>query len=149
MADNNFDKENDYGLKLENERKEFIFVDKNNDKDNEYKNYEYKNHEHKNHNKDEKCSNKNDYHCKCDKHNGLKDSLSEIVESISIQEDGLANILDSEALKVCKAVEVAECIDDLVKVNKSVKDTIKYINRIQLLLLGKLEKVSDMCDECK
>ncbi len=79
----------------------------------------------------------------------IKKGLADIVESIAIQENGLANILDGEGKKICKAICVADCIDDLIKVNKSVRNTIKQVNSVQIVLLDKLQEVTEICDGCE
>ncbi len=79
----------------------------------------------------------------------IKKSLGDIVESIAIQENGLANILEAEGKKICKAICVAKCVDDLIKVNKSVRNTIKQVNSVQIVLLDKLQEVTEICDGCE
>ncbi len=86
-----------------------------------------------------------EFSCECDP---IGEALADIVESIAHQENGIAKILDSESKKICKAICMAECVDDLIKVNKSVQDTIKQINNVQIVLIGKLQEVSDICDGC-
>ncbi len=79
----------------------------------------------------------------------VKSGLTDVVNSIAHQENGLANILEKESKKICKAIGVAKSIDDLIKIDKSVQDTIKQINSVQILLLSKLQEVSDICEGCK
>ncbi len=86
-----------------------------------------------------------EFPCHCDP---VKSGLTDIVDSVAHQELGLAKILESESKKICKAIGVARSIDDLVKIDKSVQDTIKQINHVQIVLLDKLQEVSDICDGC-
>ncbi len=86
-----------------------------------------------------------EFNCECEP---INEALADIVESIAHQENGLAKILDSESKKICKAICIAACVDDLVKVNKSVQNTIKQINNVQIVLISKLQEVSDICDGC-
>ncbi len=86
-----------------------------------------------------------EFDCECDP---ISEALADIVESIAHQENGIAKILDSESKKICRAISMAECVDDLLKVNKSVQDTIKQINNVQIVLISKLQEVSDICDGC-
>ncbi len=108
----------------------------------------------KEHEKD--CRPREEWHCKdvlcevefpcgCDP---VKSALTDVVDSVAHQEFGLAKILESESKKICKAIGIAKCIDDLVKVDKSVQDTIKQINHVQIVLLDKLQEVSDICEGC-
>ncbi len=86
-----------------------------------------------------------EFPCGCDP---VKSGLTDVVDSIAHQEFGLAKILESESKKICKAIGIARCVDDLVKVDKSVQDTIKQINHVQIVLLDKLQEVSDICEGC-
>ncbi len=86
-----------------------------------------------------------EFECECEP---ISEALADIVESIAHQENGIAKILESESKKICRAICMAECVDDLVKVNKSVQDTIKQVNNVQLVLISKLQEVSDICDGC-
>ncbi len=86
-----------------------------------------------------------EFPCHCDP---VKSGLTDVVDSVAHQELGLAKILESESKKICKAIGVARSIDDLVKIDKSVQDTIKQINHVQIVLLDKLQEVSDICDGC-
>ncbi len=108
------------------------------------------------HDHDRDCKHHEDWHCKdvlcevefpcgCDP---VKSALTDVVDSVAHQEFGLAKILESESKKICKAIGIARCIDDLVKVDKSVQDTIKQINHVQIVLLDKLQEVSDICEGC-
>ncbi len=86
-----------------------------------------------------------EFPCDCDP---VKSGLTDIVDSVAHQENGFAKILESESKKICKAIGIARSIDDLIKVDKSVQDTIKQINNVQIVLLSKLQEVSDICDGC-
>ncbi len=86
-----------------------------------------------------------EFECGCDP---ISEALGDIVESIAHQENGIAKILEAESKKICRAISMAECVEDLVKVNKSVQDTIKQINNVQIVLNSKLQEVSDICDGC-
>ncbi len=86
-----------------------------------------------------------EFPCHCDP---VKSGLTDVVDSVAHQEFGIAKILESESKKICKAIGIARSIDDLVKIDKSVQDTIKQINHVQIVLLDKLQEVSDICDGC-
>ncbi len=86
-----------------------------------------------------------EFPCDCDP---VKSGLTDVVDSVAHQENGLAKILESESKKICKAIGIARSIEDLIKVDKSVQDTIKQINQVQIVLISKLQEVSDICDGC-
>ncbi len=118
----------------------------------EYEKNKHEDKKHENHGEREDCHwtcedvlCETEFDCECEP---LSEALADIVESIAHQENGIAKILDSESKKICRAISMAECVDDLVKVNKSVQDTIKQINNVQIVLISKLQEVSDICDGC-
>ena len=53
-----------------------------------------------------------------------------------------AFIICAEGEKIQRALEIADSTDDLINVNKSVKDTIVNIIKMQMLLQFKLEEAS-------
>ncbi len=116
------------------------------EKQSNYENHE--NHKNKHGHNEWTCDDvlcETEFDCNC---NPINEALADIVESIAHQENGIAKILDSESKKICRAICMAECVDDLLKVNKSVQDTIKQINNVQIVLISKLQEVSDICDGC-
>lgn len=84
--------------------------------------------------------------CHCDP---VKSGLTAVVNSIAHQENGLANILDNESKKICRAIGMAKCVDELIKIDESVQNTIKQINNVQIVLIDKLQEVSKICDGCE
>ena len=71
-------------------------------------------------------------------------AIADIIESIALEETGLAHIINAEGEKIQRALEIADNTDDLIDVNKSVKDTIVNIIKMQMLLQFKLEEVSKL-----
>ena len=69
-------------------------------------------------------------------------AIADIIESIALEETGLAHIINAEGEKNQRALEIADSTDDLINVNKSVKDTIVNIIKMQMLLQFKLEEAS-------
>ena len=61
-------------------------------------------------------------------------AISDIIESIALEETGLAHIINAEGEKIQRALEIADSTDDLINVNKSVKDTIVNIIKMQMLI---------------
>ena len=71
-------------------------------------------------------------------------AIADIIESIALEETGLAHIINAEGEKIQRALEIADNTNDLIDVNKSVKDTIVNIIKMQMLLQFKLEEVSKL-----
>lgn len=76
------------------------------------------------------------YMKKCDKCCGS--SCNDIIESIALEETGIAHILNAEGEKLQKGIEIAHNINDLLCLNKSVSKTIKDITSLELALYLKL-----------
>ena len=49
--------------------------------------------------------------------------------------------------KIQKALDIADCTDDLINVNESVKDTLVNIIKMQMLLQFKLEEASKIQEQ--
>ncbi|MDO4534612.1 MAG: hypothetical protein Q4B63_02220 [Clostridium perfringens] len=69
-------------------------------------------------------------------------AISDIIESIALEETGLAHIINAEGEKIQRALQISENANDLISVNESVKDTLVNIIKMQMLLQFKLEEVS-------
>ncbi|MEG1581731.1 MAG: carboxypeptidase-like regulatory domain-containing protein [Clostridia bacterium] len=75
-------------------------------------------------------------------------NLNDIIESIALQETGLSHILNAEGEKIQKAIELATCVDDLVKINYSLQDTLIDVTSLETVLFNKLRTaVSAECDD--
>ena len=79
-------------------------------------------------------------------------AIADVLESIALEEAGLAHIINAEGEKIQAALDLANNVDDLVKVNASVKDTLTNVIKLQMLLQFKLEEVCKCkhqeCGEC-
>jgi hypothetical protein len=73
----------------------------------------------------------------------------DIIESIALQEAGLAHILNAEGEKIQKAVKIASSICELLRVNQSVIETVDSVTRLELALISKLREVHISSDSKK
>ncbi len=84
-------------------------------------------------NKTKSCSNKS------------KDVDNQVIlnmlNSITHEEEGIAEILKAEAFKIKKSVELAESIEDFVKLDESLSKTVRGLNSLHSLLQYKFEEV--------
>ncbi len=71
-----------------------------------------------------------------------KDSITDIVESVALEQTALSHILNAEGEKIQKILE-SENKSDVLKVNESVQTTINSITRLETILQGKLELFKD------
>ncbi len=79
-----------------------------------------------------------------------KESITDIVESVALEQTALSHILNAEGEKIQKVLEEERNTTngDVLKVNESVQTTINSITRLETILQGKLELFKDcLCDE--
>lgn len=68
------------------------------------------------------------------------DAVGNIIESVAAEEAAFAHIMNAESEKIMAVVENANATpEDLLAVNKSVKDAISAISRLEMQLQAKLE----------
>lgn len=77
-----------------------------------------------------------------------RQAITDVIESIAMEEKGIAAILKVEAKKIQKVIDCT-CPDksDLIGINNSVCHCLKNIIKLQILLEFKLEEVSGMIDD--
>ncbi len=77
------------------------------------------------------------------------ESIGRLVKSIASEEHSLGDILYQEGRKIDRALCLARCVDDLVKIDTSVQDTLKEVAKAEILLLQKLEEAGELlCKDC-
>ncbi len=76
-------------------------------------------------------------------------AASSILQSIALQEAGLAHIINAEGEKIQKAVAM-DCIEtaELIEVNKSVESMIEKVTALEIILKSKLDKVTPLLEDC-
>jgi len=66
-------------------------------------------------------------------------AVTDVIESIALEECAIAHILNAEGEKLQRAVTFSDlCVDDIVTVNGSLIDVIKSISCLEAELKGKL-----------
>lgn len=90
------------------------------------------------------CCERDRKHCDCQKCNPC--CAKDVINSIALVEAALAHILNAEGEKLQKAVQLACSIDDLLKINRSVRSTLIHATFLEHTLFAKLETV---CSNCK
>lgn len=88
-----------------------------------------------------------------------RDAITDIIESVALEQAALSHILNAEGEKIQKVVNSRPYNDDVVEnppvdteklleVNKSVRDTIDAVTRLEVILQSKLNLFKDcLCDE--
>lgn len=104
-----------------------------------------------NHN-DNNCNNKHEDANNCNSHckRCCCNANYQLIQSIALEEAGIAHILNAEGEKIQKAVASTCDIDELLCVNESVKETIIHITQLETQLYLKLEAIqkNNCCDSC-
>lgn len=68
-----------------------------------------------------------------------------VLESIALVECSIAHILNAEGEKLQKAICKANCIEELLAINHSVKETVIHSLHLEQVLYSKLEAVLEQC----
>ena len=79
------------------------------------------------------------------------DAVNLIIASVAKQEEAIANILNAEKCKICAAIQEFRCCGDhckLLEINESVRDTIKNLTKLEILLDSKLDSVKEIAKNC-
>ena len=85
---------------------------------------------------------------KSDNQVSRRQAVTDVIESIAMEEKGIASILKVEAKKVQKAVDCPEpSVSDILCINDSVCRCLKNIIKLQMLLEFKLEEVQELVDD--
>ncbi|MEG0794546.1 MAG: hypothetical protein RSE17_02890 [Bacilli bacterium] len=72
-------------------------------------------------------------------------AISDIIESVALEQTGLSHILNAEGEKI-QAVVATGTIDQMLAVNRSVQKTINTVSRLEQVLESKLDLFS--CEIC-
>jgi len=88
------------------------------------------------------CRDKDCRDCEC----CVEQNICRLIESVALEEAGLAHILNAEGEKQQKAVQLSCSVSELLRVNKSVIRTINSVIQLEQILLGKLQAAIDLRD---
>ena len=70
-------------------------------------------------------------------------SITDIIESVALEQTALSHILNAEGEKIQKIVLIATTADEMLSVNKSVERMVKSITKLEMILQGKLQIFED------
>jgi hypothetical protein len=74
----------------------------------------------------------------------LEQAITDIVESVALEENALSGILRSEGELLQKAGRLSGNVDEYVLLNDSVRDLMNSVVRLQTLLQFKLEEAKEL-----
>ncbi|MEG1153382.1 MAG: hypothetical protein RSD61_02515 [Ruthenibacterium sp.] len=75
-------------------------------------------------------------------------AISDIMESVALEQTALSHILNAEGEKIQKALHMNLSPKCLLAVNKSVTDTVDAVTMLEMVLHGKLA-LFDTCLHCE
>lgn len=78
---------------------------------------------------------------------GTARSLYDVIESIALQEAGLAHIINAEGEKIQKAVKICKKCSELIDINKSVQITLGKVIELESILNSKLKTVQEILEQ--
>lgn len=76
--------------------------------------------------------------------------VADLLESIALQEAGLAHIINAEGEKIQKVLELKDVtIEDIIKVNESVSKVLGKVIKLEIVLETKLKEIGKLnCNGC-
>ncbi len=75
-------------------------------------------------------------------------AITDIIESVALEQTALSHILNAEGEKIQKAVAIATKEDELLEVNKSVESMVGTITALETVLKAKLEIFQNCIQDC-
>lgn len=82
------------------------------------------------------------------RHMNRCEALIAILQSVALQEAALARILNAEGEKLQKAVCMSNCLEQLLEVNASVRETIEAASNLEASLRDKTIAVLEEMERC-
>ncbi len=71
----------------------------------------------------------------------FSEAIDNIASSIADEQEAISSLLDQEALKIQKVIDLGGTPEEILLVNQSVNNLIKEVNNLETLLNQKLELI--------
>lgn len=75
-------------------------------------------------------------------------AVTDVIESVALQQTGISHILNAEGEKIQKALEMGVSTEELLKINSSVESMVNSLTNLEMLLHLKLETLCVGCSSC-
>ncbi len=77
-------------------------------------------------------------------------AITDILESMALQEAGLAHIINAEGDKLQEAFQMRNvCVQDIIALNSSITETLAKVFKLEMILEYKLEEINKLqCINC-
>lgn len=79
----------------------------------------------------------------------IHQAVTDVIESVALEQTALSHIINAEGEKIQKALSLDLTLDEMIKVNDSVKDMISSVSRLEMILHSKLELFNQCGSLCK
>ena len=77
-----------------------------------------------------------------------RQAVTDVIESIAMEEKAISRILEAEAKKICEVVNACKPnVQDMINIDESVCECIKNVIKLQMLLQFKLEEIKEFIDD--
>ena len=77
------------------------------------------------------------------------EAVTDIIESVALEQAALAHILNAEGEKLQAIIAMENSEESLLNVNKSVRDMVNTVAKLEFILQSKLELFSEcLCTDC-
>ncbi len=83
--------------------------------------------------------------------NPRQQAITDIFESVALEQTALSHILNAEGEKIQKAKSLGLSIDEMIRINNSVEDMVNTVSKLESVLKAKLELFKDVAccsDDC-
>lgn len=76
-------------------------------------------------------------------------AASSVLQSIALQEAGLAHIINAEGEKIQKVIAMCDSnVDDLITTNTSVESLLEKVTSLELVLKNKMDSIIPILQDC-
>jgi ethanolamine ammonia-lyase small subunit len=79
----------------------------------------------------------------------IEEVVNLLLVSIALEELGISHIINAEGEKIQEVIAKHGCIEDLLKIDKSVQTTLRDLIKKEMLLEFKFENILELIDKTK
>lgn len=76
-------------------------------------------------------------------------AATSLLQSIALEETAISHILNAEGEKLQKAVSISCSLNELLEINKSVRDMVDKLTALETILESKLDFIKPLLDDCE
>lgn len=76
-------------------------------------------------------------------------AATSLLQSIALEETAISHILNAEGEKLQKAVSISCSLNELLEINKSVRDMVDKLTALETILESKLDFIKPLLEDCE